>query len=324
MKPETTIAAVGDTHGHLQLACAVLARWQKELAVQFEAVFLCGDVGCFTEDSQLDNATRRHVRTNPCELEFLTQWAAHPPAPWLDYLFKPEEEGGLGLECPVVMVPGNHEGFAHLERLVPPEIPQQPVGVEQLPGVDTLGHIRLLPSGWRLQLPSGYLVAGVGGIDPSQREARYHPMAYLDEEAILHLCGHEKVDVLVTHQGPSGVQGEHGSDLLQLLLEERPPRLWFHGHSRSVSEVTRAGRGRSCLVVPLGDIAFPARGPDAHQPGKEGWAWATLGERDASVVQEPPPFLREFSRHRWTPTPEGQLICPPLAQRAWQLVRSHR
>jgi hypothetical protein len=77
-------------------------------------------------------------------------------------------------------------------------------------------------------------------------------------------------------------------------------------------------------VVPLGDIAFPIRGLDAHQPGKEGWAWATLGERDVSVAHETPLFLREFSRHRWTPTPEGQLICPPLAQVAWQLVRSHK
>ena len=56
---------------------------RADMNLRFEAVFLCGDVGTFTEDCQLDNATRRHARTNPCELEFLTQWAAEPPAPWL-------------------------------------------------------------------------------------------------------------------------------------------------------------------------------------------------------------------------------------------------
>jgi len=82
--PGSIIAVVGDTHGHLQLALCVLARWQRELNVRFEAVPLCGDVGTFTDDDQLDNATRRHGKANPCELEFLTQWATKPQAPWLE------------------------------------------------------------------------------------------------------------------------------------------------------------------------------------------------------------------------------------------------
>src|SRR4051812_38312402 len=110
-------AVVGDCHGHLQLALCALARWQRELGRAFEAVFLCGDVGAFTADAQLDSTTRRHGKTNPCELEFLTQWATQPPAPWLRFLFTPEEEGGLGLLCPIVMVSGNHEGLAHLEQI---------------------------------------------------------------------------------------------------------------------------------------------------------------------------------------------------------------
>src|SRR3954451_4074893 len=107
------VAVVGDVHGHLQLALCMLARWQAELNVRFEAVFLCGDVGTFTEETQLDSATRSHAKNNPCELEFLRQWATWPQAPWLEHIFLPEGEG-LGLCCPVVMVHGNHEGFAHL------------------------------------------------------------------------------------------------------------------------------------------------------------------------------------------------------------------
>src|SRR5688572_29469013 len=93
-------AILGDLHGHLQLACCTLARWQRDRGRPFDAVFLCGDVGTFTEESQLDSATRSHARDNPCELEFLTQWSTRPPAPWLDRIFRQEPEG-LGLSCPV-------------------------------------------------------------------------------------------------------------------------------------------------------------------------------------------------------------------------------
>ena len=69
-----TVCAIGDVHGHLQLALCMAAQWQKELDINFEAVLLCGDVGTFTEDIQLDSTTRRHAKCNPCELEFLYQW----------------------------------------------------------------------------------------------------------------------------------------------------------------------------------------------------------------------------------------------------------
>jgi hypothetical protein len=104
------------------------------------------------------------------------------------------------------MVNGNHEEFAHLERPVAPRIPDEPVRPDDLPAVDTAGHIHLLPSGWRTRLPSGLLVAGVGGIERGQRCAEYHPMAYLEDDAVAHLLGVGAVDLLATHQGPSAVQ----------------------------------------------------------------------------------------------------------------------
>lgn len=54
-----TLCAIGDVHGHLQLGLAVAARWQRELGIRFEAVLLCGDIGSFTDDRQLDSTTRR-------------------------------------------------------------------------------------------------------------------------------------------------------------------------------------------------------------------------------------------------------------------------
>ena len=200
------VCVIGDVHGHLQLALCVAARWQAELGVAFDAVLLCGDVGTFTEPSQLDSATLSHAKGNECELEFMFQWAPDPPAPWLAHIFEPTDAGGLGLCCPVVLTHGNHEGFGHLERLVPrrKRVPQF-LPLDELPAVDAGNFIRLLPSGWRTALPSGHTLAAVGGMQPGQRRSRYHPMAYVDEEAVLAVLGDGPCDLLVTHQGPSEV-----------------------------------------------------------------------------------------------------------------------
>ena len=311
------LCIIGDIHGHLQLALCVAARWQAELGVRFDAVFLCGDVGTFTDHSQLDSTTRRHGKQNPCELEFLTQWSTDPQAPWLDYIFKPEEEDGLGLTCPVIMVSGNHEGFTHLKGLVHDKLPENAVKPNELPGVDTNSHIRLLPSGWRVALPSGCIVGAVGGIEAGQREANYHPMAYIDEDAVLHLMDRH-VDLLLTHQGPAETQDTRGSSTLQLLLDATDARAWFHGHSITEPALIRSGQDRRCLLVPLGDIAFPGKGPNASEPGQDGWCLLTVESENIDVKKGTPPFLREFRRNKWLTHEDGRLISPTLVQVCWK------
>jgi hypothetical protein len=300
------VAVVGDVHGHLQLALCMLARLAREESLALDAVFLCGDVGTFTADAQLDNATRRHARTNPCELEFLWQWATDPPAPWLDGIFQSAREGGLGLDCPVVMVHGNHEGFAHLEELTR-ELPAQPVSVCDLPAVDPCGRIRWLQSGWCLRLDTGHVVGAVGGIERSQRPVDYHPLAFIWDEPVLRLAYAERLDLVVTHQGPSRVQGEHGSVTLDLLLKERVIPLWCHGHSRPQTDITRI---EGTEVVPLGDIAFA--GPARDDPGEEAIAIVELTPVLACTRFSALPFWREYRRHRWTSTDRG-LVSPDLA-----------
>jgi hypothetical protein len=302
-------AVVGDVHGHLQLALCTLARWQRERGRQFSAVFLCGDVGTFTEDGQLDSATHRHARDNPCELEFLSQWSTVPPAPWLDAIFRPEPEG-LGLCCPVVMVHGNHEGFAHLETLYPRRRrPMDPVPLESLPPVDTDGHILFLPPGWSVTTEEGFTVGGVGGMEAGQRRVKYHPMTYIEEDAVQHLLCSRPLDILLTHQGPESVQGEgHGSPTLDLFLdtESQSPRFWFHGHSTPVIAPVTINQTE---VIPLGDIAF-----HKGTPGLDGWAILELeGERHALTLG-PPPFWREARQHHWHTTPRSLLVHPDLVQ----------
>jgi predicted phosphodiesterase len=309
---ERTICVIGDTHGHLQLGLCLAARWQRELGVAFDAVFLCGDVGTFTSEEQLDSTTRRHSKANPCELEFLYQWSVDPQPSWLGKIFEPAKEGGLGLLCPVIMVHGNHEGFAHLETLARPTLPVEVVEVAELPAVDPGGHVRYLPSGWRCRTPSGAIVAGVGGIERGQRYADYHPMAYIDENAVAFLLEQAPVDLLITHQGPSGVQGDRGSDTLQLLLEAGSARTWFHGHSVANPEIQGAGPGESTLLVPLKDIAFSSKGPEGDDPGEDGWA--ILHGDGTTVRRERPEFWREYRKRKWRAVDERRLVCPDLVR----------
>jgi predicted phosphodiesterase len=309
---DKTMCVIGDTHGHLQLGLCVAARWQRELGVAFDAVFLCGDVGTFTSEGQLDSTTRRHGKDNPCELEFLYQWSVDPQPGWLAKIFEPTTDGGLGLLCPVIMVHGNHEGFAHLETLVASPIPTEAVEIARLPTVDPGCLISYLPSGWRCRTQSGLVVAGVGGIERGQRLADYHEMAYIDQDAVAHLLGQAQADVLITHQGPSGLQGEMGSETLQLLLEEGSARAWFHGHASPHPDIRRFGRGEATLVVPLKDIAFASKGLDGDDPGEDGWA--VLYGDGADVRRERPGFWREYRKRKWKAVDERRLVCPDLAR----------
>ena len=308
--PFTRIAVLGDLHGHLQLGLCTLARWQRETAIPISAVLLAGDIGTFTDESQLDSATRAHANHNPCELEFLTQWSMTPPPPWLDAIFQPHPHG-LGLTCPIVMVHGNHEGFAHLAPLANRRrIPTDRATIDSLPTVDTLERIHYLPSGCRVTLPSGHTIAGIGGMQAGQRRAKYHPLAYIDEDAVTCLLD-ARADILLTHQGPRAVQGGHGSPTLDTLLDPPAARFWFHGHSTPILAPTQVNQ---TLVVPLGDVTFVSRGSNAGDPNSNGWCLLDLhSDRTHTLHRDPPPFWRDARRTHWRQTPGGRLVHPDLA-----------
>lgn len=290
-------------HGHLQLALCGVARLQRERVRKFSAVFLCGDVGTFTEEEQLDSATRQHARDNPCELEFLTQWSFVPQPPWIDAIFWPQPDG-LGLDCPLVMVHGNHEGFTHLETLYSQRRRRgEAVPIADLPAVDTGGHILFLPPGWRGMTADGYMFGGIGGMEAGQRRAKYHPMAYIQDDWVQDLLG-SKLDILLTHQGPARVQGDHGSLSLDPLLDAEISRFWFHGHSTPIKTRTTVG---GTTVVPLGDLAF-----SKGVPGSEGWAILDWSDEQTALHTDPPDFLREVHLRKWRQTPGGRLVHPDL------------
>jgi predicted NAD-dependent protein-ADP-ribosyltransferase YbiA (DUF1768 family) len=307
------IGVCGDVHGHLQLALVAWALEAQQTGRALDAILLCGDVGTFTSDCPPDKATVRHAVDNPCELEFLA-WSTQPPAPWLEGIFAPVGEGGLGLQAPVIMVTGNHEGFAWIELLLGDlaEPPGAPVSPDVLPQVDARGRVRLLPPGWRVRTAGGRIVAGIGGIQPGQRlGARYPHSAYIAADAVGGLRPHADIDILITHQGPARVQGPSaGAEILDPLLDAPTPTLWFHGHSRRRREPMTL---QATTVHPLGDATFDK---------SAGWrvardAWATVSGPHGAVTATvaPPQRLDELQRAAWTRTAAHQLVAPHLA--AW-------
>lgn len=270
------VAVCGDVHGHLQLALVAWALEQHQTGRSVDAILLCGDVGTFTEECPPDKATVRHARDNPCEVEFLA-WSAEPPATWLEGIFAPLEDGGLGLGAPVIIVTGNHEGSPWIELVledVAERSPQQPLDPCALPAVDARGRIRLLPSGWRVRTPAGRVFAGIGGIQPGLRlSAGYPDSAYIASQAVDQCRGRRDVDILITHQGPAQVQGTHsGAEILDPLLDDPSPTLWFDGHSRQRREPMTIG---ATTVHTLGDATFDRSAN--WRVGRVAWA----GDRSA-------------------------------------------
>lgn len=308
------VCVIGDVHGHLQLALLVAARWQQELGVEFDAVLLAGDVGTFPALDALDKATRRHVESNPCEVEFPAQWMADPPPSHLDRIFAAVTENGCGLHAPIVMVIGNHEGFEYLQGLVPSDIPAEAVPVGDLPRVGVAGRISLLPNGWRAVTPGGVVVGGLGGIDRQQRKTKYHEMAYITDDQLSAITGGDRVDVLLTHSGPAVTQPfPRGSALLDRVAESRAARVWCHGHSID-RDHDRIAFHRDTAIVPLHGVAFGKRhGPDDGEPGRDAWCHVVLDGEDVTITRERPTFWRDYHRRAWVCRADGQLIAPQLA-----------
>jgi hypothetical protein len=137
-------------------------------------------------------------------------------------------------------------------------------------------------------------------------------MAYINVARVDDLLKQPPVDVLVTHQGPSSLQGEEkGSETLQFLLEYRKARVWFHGHSTPNKEMVWAGPAGETLVVPLEDVAFPGRDPHTDEPGEDGWAWVHVGPT-VEVCRTRPDFWRWYRRHKWQAVDGWGLVCPDL------------
>ncbi len=79
-----------------------------------------------------------------------------------------------------------------------------------------------------------------------------------------------------------------------------------------MARLNRAGPNGSTFVVPRGDIAFPDRGPEVNEPGRDGWALVVIG---ATSGTKPP--MASWSARRWTtPLMQGVAVSMGDASQA--------
>ncbi len=216
------IAFLGDLHGRVFHALALVVAWQAVMADPLDLVVQVGDIGAFPNAEAMlkDEATRRYAAEDPGELGFCQLLQA---------------EGTLAgslrsirqrLRGPIHFLRGNHEDASWLQGLS-----QQ--GQKQTVGVDPFDLFHYVTDGVILE-HDGVKIAFFGGVEnpePGQVDAGHDRDAYT---RLLHI-GPGAFDILVTHDPPYGIstgfRGQvQGSSQVLELIEVVQPKYHIAGH----------------------------------------------------------------------------------------------
>ena len=280
------IAIVGDLHGHLRLMFAIVGRWQRESGHRVSLILQVGDLGTFTSDAKLDQATRRHAERDPEELGFGEFAGEHPPVTLLDP------------RPPLVFIPGNHEDFDYLDLCAR----SAPAG-ESVYSVSADRRICALRSGrvWAFREDGQTIsVGGVSGIATRPKRGRPAGM-YLRDEDVLVLAARDRrsLDILISHDAPEGLWADvgrgQGSAALRLIVEEVAPRFAFFGHYNRNGEW---GLGTT-RVIGMSDCGYDhRRGRQVDRHGVGILAWPADGDPSFDWIAEP--WLLTSTRDTWT------------------------
>lgn len=244
------IGFVGDVHGRVFQALALLATWQVAANRQFDFIIQVGDMGAFPDASRMDDATRRYLAVDPAEADFGRLLQAD------DSLAEGVRRVRTHLAGPVYFLRGNHEDVGWLRA-----IPMDATGTA---AVDRLGLLRYVPDGTVLER-AGVRVAFLGGVETSEpRDDSLDEAAY----ARLLAMAPGSFDVLVTHDAPYGVAVGYGgqtqgSAKLSRLVEAIRPRWWVAGHLHHIIGPQRFG---ATTYLGLSSLVASAR----WQPGRRG------------------------------------------------------
>jgi Icc-related predicted phosphoesterase len=220
------IAFLGDLHGRVFHALALIVAWQATMAEPLDLVIQVGDMGAFPHAEAMlkDEATRRYAAEDPAELGFCQLLQA---------------EGALAeslrsirqrLPGPIYFLRGNHEDVSWLRGLF-----QQ--GQKQTVGVDPFDLFHYVTDGVILE-HNRVKIAFFGGVEnpePGQVDAEHDRNAYTH---LLHM-GAGAFDILVTHDPPYGIstgyQGQvQGSSRVLDLIEVVQPKYHIAGHLHTV------------------------------------------------------------------------------------------
>jgi hypothetical protein len=283
------LCAAGDIHGGLDRMYSDVLAFESSLGVRFAAVLHVGDFGIWPDPQRVDRATRRH------------EGAGDFPRWYMERREAPR---------PTVFIPGNHEDFEFLTPYT------QPTAL--LPGLTYLPNgssTTVEANGERLR------VGGVGGCFGPEtyrrpaaklhaRERRHYCREHID--ALIRRSTHGRLDVLMTHDAPTGVRlpRHNGGALvspaegLADLVKATRPRvcLFGHHHTRVDAEI----HGVRCIGLNKGPHPGSLVALDMAADG--GHAWQVIGEwPGAGSEEERGPFLFSPTQVR-----SAQLIWPDV------------
>lgn len=236
------ICAAGDIHGKIDRLYTEVETFEHRLGRSFDLVAQVGDFGIWPDPARVDRATREHDGAGDFPLWY-----------------------GVRQRAPrrTIFVKGNHEDFGFLD-------------IQR--GDEILPDLHYLRSGSAMVL-DGLCVAGVGGCyserdsdEPVSRNRQASSSHYTLAET-RRLLAPGKIDVLLTHDAPGGVElGGYvvRGDALRVLVERKRPGVVFFGHHHV--------RARSQIVgVPVLGLAF------VGQPG-----WLVAWDLEQGLVAEWP------------------------------------
>jgi hypothetical protein len=210
------IGFLGDLHGRVFLALAVLATWQRRAGRRFDLIVQVGDLGAFPRPVASD--ANPHLVADPAENDFSRLLAADGAL--ADRLRQVRAELGRAVH----FLRGNHEDFDYLRSLAA----DPATGTA---AADPFDLYRYVPDGAILRC-GDLRVAALGGVEEQTGDAGIDLRAY---DALLAM-GAGAFDVLAAHEGhygsSTGYLGDtHGSPMVSRLVAATRPRYLVFGHA---------------------------------------------------------------------------------------------
>ena len=272
------IGFVGDVHGLVYHALALVTTWQRKTGKKLDLVVQVGDMGAYPTLDSIDEAGRRHVELDPAQADFSRLLQADGTRAQALRAVRGE------MASAIHFLRGNHEDFLYLDSL-----PRD--AADGTAKVDGFGLFRYVPDGTVLQLGE-VKIAFLGGIEIEGPDPRS-----IDTEGyqLLMDLGPGSFDILATHEPPYGVgigyRGQvSGSKLITGLIEHTQPAYHFSGHVHHLNGPRSYGRTWSwsldCLISSV-----------RWHPEENGFRMGCLAVLDASTWFLQPVtdlWLREF------------------------------
>lgn len=295
MKPKgLQVAVLGDVHGHLTLAYAILKRWETETLRTLDVILQVGDMGVFPPPYRMDKATRRFAERDPDELGFTDYYEGGDDA---SSIFGPEATPSRALTADTVFIKGNHEDFIFLDEMSH--------GAREPVPVDCYERVKFLPSGQVFSFERRGITLRVGGLGGVSIHGSMgcDPVSenYTGDELRALRTYTQPIDVLLTHEPPwaygsaiSSRYAETGSRDTAALLTELNPTYHFCGHFHEHGQRLACPGPTESHILNAVNFHKPTR----LNPGCIGiLTWTSAHEHRYEVLDAP--WIKQYTRYNY-------------------------